>query len=473
MICSSIFFSSCDTDLLETPAYGETTAEAFWRNADDAYAASTAMYAPLLSEWFYGHQEMVFENCSDDIYRAGDHPYEEAMENFTMDASNTGVSRGWSTKYEMIIRANAVIMNVPKIEGMDESDRERILGEAYFLRAFGYWRFHVIFGGVPIILEQNIIDANFNVKKATIAEMRTQIESDLIIAASKLPATQSSENLGRVNKGTANGLLAKLYLYQEDFAKAIEAGNQVISGPYPLAPNFRDNFVPETENNPEMLFAVQSNQEAMHLNIIYLRSRNWGGWDMHNPTQGIVDAFEVGDPRREDSILETGRVLACGNGAAEFGVGYTPTSFMQYKYMNLNLPSDGCGIRPDTNIPLLRSADVLLMVAEAKIRQNGSGAGDTELNAVRTRVGLAPVSNAGMPELIHERRIELFGEQQRHQDLMRWDKAGIVDIVAIYGADNGQFDPSRTFVKPKNYYFPLPQIEIDKSNGVLIQNDGY
>jgi hypothetical protein len=56
---------------------------------------------------------------------------------------------------------------------------------------------------------------------------------------------------------------------------------------------------------------------------------------------------------------------------------------------------------------------------------------------------------------------------------MRWDRAGIVDIVQIYGEDRGQFDPPRVFVRPKHYYFPIPQSEIDISNGVLIQNEGY
>ena len=125
------------------------------------------------------------------------------------------------------------------------------------------------------------------------------------------------------------------------------------------------------------------------------------------------------------------------------------------------------------NVPILRTADVLLMVAEAKIRKSGAGAGDAEINMVRDRVGLGPVSNADMPELIHERRVELLGENQRHQDLMRWDRAGIVDIVNIYGEDRGQFDPSRVFVKPKHYFFPIPQREIDLSNGVLIQNDNW
>jgi hypothetical protein len=135
--------------------------------------------------------------------------------------------------------------------------------------------------------------------------------------------------------------------------------------------------------------------------------------------------------------------------------------------------NDDGSLSNQANVPILRSADVYLLVAEAKIRKSGPGAGDDEINVVRDRVGLLPVSNAGMPELIHERRVELLGENQRHQDLMRWDKAGIVDIVEIYGEDRGQFDPVRVFVRPKNYYFPIPQNEIDLSNGVLIQNPGY
>jgi hypothetical protein len=78
-----------------------------------------------------------------------------------------------------------------------------------------------------------------------------------------------------------------------------------------------------------------------------------------------------------------------------------------------------------------------------------------------------------MDDIIHERRVELAGENERHQDLMRWDKAGIIDIVALYGQDRGPLKPARTFQKPKHYYFPIPQREIDISNGVLIQNENY
>jgi hypothetical protein len=120
---------------------------------------------------------------------------------------------------------------------------------------------------------------------------------------------------------------------------------------------------------------------------------------------------------------------------------------------------------------LLRTADIYLVVAEAKIRSGQNG--DGEINAVRKRAGLPNVTNAAMSNLIHERRVELAGENERHIDLIRWDKANIVNIVAHYAINRGQWKPSRQFQRPKHYYFALPQRQIDLSNGVLIQNPNY
>ncbi|HRN58471.1 MAG TPA: RagB/SusD family nutrient uptake outer membrane protein, partial [Agriterribacter sp.] len=83
------------------------------------------------------------------------------------------------------------------------------------------------------------------------------------------------------------------------------------------------------------------------------------------------------------------------------------------------------------------------------------------------------VENATMAELMHERRVELAGENERHLDLIRWDKAGIIDLPAHYAIDRGPWKPGRTFVVPKNYLFPLPQRQIDLSNGTLVQNPDF
>ena len=135
-------------------------------------AAVNAVYAPLLEEDGFAHTEYTFDNCSDDMNRAGDHSDETALEMFTFDASNSHILATWKTKYEVISRANAVLINAPKVD-MDETLRNRSMGEAYFLRGFIYWRLSLIYGEVPILLEEDALALNFNKPKSTLAEVRT------------------------------------------------------------------------------------------------------------------------------------------------------------------------------------------------------------------------------------------------------------------------------------------------------------
>src|SRR5690606_24060557 len=131
---------------------------------------------------------------------------------------------------------------------MDQALKNRILGEAHFLRGFGYWRLTVIYGGVPLILEQHVMDNDYNQPRSTRDQVWDQIEQDWLRAAELLPGTHGADNLGRATSGTAWGFLTKLYVYQERFEDAIAAGENVINGPYPLAEDFQDNFRVETEN---------------------------------------------------------------------------------------------------------------------------------------------------------------------------------------------------------------------------------
>lgn len=476
----------CGPDFLEPTPLGESTSADFWRNADDAVAAINAIYEPLRDEDFYGHSEQTFEICSDDFWRAGDHGEDQAIEEFTFDPSNSMLRSSYKLKYEVISRANAALINLPDVE-MDAALKSRLSGEAHFMRAFALWRLAVIYRNPVIILEQDVIDANFNKPNATRQELYDQIIADFTAAANNLPETYTSENLGRPTSGTANGFLAKVYMYRAndhalhgdrpntnnaDLEKVIEFGQKVIDGPYPLAVDFVENFQIETENNPEMLFAVQClDGWAGSSYRIYSAPRGvWGGWDFHEPVDNLVNEFEAGDPRKDHTLLIPGEVVDLGGdrGPTEYTEGLSQTNYHFQKFVSWR--SSG-GQDDGQNIPILRAADVYLLVAEAKIRLGQNG--DNELNAVRTRAGLAALAGADMEDLIHERRVELAGENQRHQDLMRWDRAGIVDIVAIYGEDRGQFDPVRNFIRPRHYFFALPQREIDLSNGVLVQDPNY
>ena len=465
-------FTSCQKDLLDTIPYGQVTSQQYWRNGDDVVSATNAVYAPLLNEDGFAHTEYTFDNCSDDMNRAGDHSDETALENFTFDASNSHILATWSTKYEVISRANAVLINAPKVN-MDETLRNRSMGEAYFLRGFVYWRLSLIYGEVPIFLEEDAVNLVVNKPKSSLAQVRAQAEADFIKAASLLPATYSASEGGRVTQGAAYGFLTKLYVYEENWAKAIEASTKVTgNAAYQLAAAYNQNFELVTENNTETLFSLQyeTGWTTDNSPAFYHTPQSFGGWGFHEPIQDLVSEFEKGDPRLAYSIFSPGdKVERGGQGETEFTADMTRvTGYAFKKYTQFTSTGD---MDQSLNAPFLRSADVYLLAAEAKIRSGQSG--DAELNAVRKRAGLTTITGATMKDIMHERRVELAGENERHQDLMRWDKAGLIDITAHYKIARGPYKPSRNFIKPKHYYFPIPQREVDLSNGVLVQNSNY
>ncbi|WP_436490866.1 RagB/SusD family nutrient uptake outer membrane protein [Chitinophaga sp. ARDCPP14] len=481
LVLTALLFAGCKS-VLDVSPKGVYSTGNYWRNQSDALDGVTGIYNVLLEEDYTGFNEFVFDNCSDDQVRGGDHDYDAVIEDFTYDASTYSVRVGWRWKYETINRSNNVLIYVPKITDIDPDIKNRCLGEAHFFRAFAYWRLLLIYGEAPIITEDDVLKSFYNKPKVTADELRAQIESDLLAAADQLPETYDDANKGRVSKGTAWGLLCKLYMNWSKLDKAIEYGSKVVSNTnYKLATNYADNFSVATGNNSEMLLAVQTVDGNGYSDFItYHAPRNWNGWSFFYPTKGLVDEFEAGDPRKNICIMQPGDKVNIGTGIATYEASASWSGYHYKKFCSWK-PSGGLDYSLKT--PLMRAADIYLLVAEAKIRLNGPGAGDSELNAVRKRASasLPAVTNAGMAALMHERRVELCGENERHQDLLRWDKANLIDIVALYKKPKLAYDGTvitrggapRIFTKPKNYFFPMPQQEIDRSKGTLVQNPNY
>ena len=109
----TLSITGCKKNLLDTPPYGLSTSADFWRNADDAISASNALYSFLGDEYMFAHTEQTWDICSDDMWRAGDHGEDQAIEEFTYDPSNQKLNESWSMKYEVISLAFAVLINVP------------------------------------------------------------------------------------------------------------------------------------------------------------------------------------------------------------------------------------------------------------------------------------------------------------------------------------------------------------------------
>ena len=507
---SMVFTESCIKKPLDQKPSGSYTTATYWRNQNDVIANVLGIYNVLYIEDWVGHALYTYDDQSDDIYVAGDHSDFQAVGNLNADPSLQVIYYTWPFAYEQIARANNAILYIPKVPAMDDAIRNRSMGEAYFLRAHAYFLLSQIYGEVPLILEKNVQDANYNIAKSTLDQVRAQVESDLLKAVSLLPATYTAVDKGRVSKGTAEGLLSKLYLFEDNFTKSVQYGTAVLSdADYALAPNYTDNFTPgiQQTTSGELLFAVWNQNSEISGSVqspmaIYFSPRPWQGWGFHHPTENFVDEFEANDPRKQATVLAVGDSIPyqtnlstiAGTDAVQMFAGkegqstgrmlpsMSTTGYYIRKY-TAYMPSGDGNLNFDLKQPLLRTAEVYLIVAEAKIRANGAGAGDAEINAVRQRAGLPAITGAGMPQLIHEKRVELGGENVRWQDLLRWDKDQIINLDTIVGKPkkasplapfNGAvIVPARTFKRPKDYFMPIPQKIIDESKGVIKQNSNY
>ena len=413
------------------------------------------------------------------------------VDNFTVNANNGIMLNVWNGYYVGIARANQAIDNITQNTALDQTTRNRLLGEARFLRGFFYFNLVRAFGGVvkvtrvPQPSELNTDEFNTRASTDTIYNV---IITDLQFAVDNLPLKNDpSTAVGRANKGTAESYLAKVYLYQKNWQKAFDLTQDVISsGLYSLVPDyqyiFREKAVNNEggTNNSESIFEVQTQQNTTSNGVSPLFSngqgpRGKGGWNdlgfgFNDPTQDLVNAYEPGDTRDSATVIyiqptggaNTGTVLWDGFRIPTLDSVQNP----RYNYKAYHSPIaetpaiDGIKDNKPKNIRLMRYAEVLLIHAEAAAMLGNADA-TIYLNMVRARANLPP-STGTQANIWKERRVELAMEQDRFFDLVRQGRAGTVMRAA-----------GKNFTDNKNEVFPIPQQIIDLSNGRMKQNNGY
>lgn len=472
-----VMLTACE-DVIEQEIIGERTTETYWKYSADLEDALAGTYRPFATRAL-GMHDLFFDNQGDDHWRAGDHGEDTQIELFNTSTDNYKLRDTYQYKYEVINNANNILAYGPLVleEGnIDQEAYENIIGQAYFLRAYAYYRLMVIHGRVPILTQQNVLDLNFNIPKCdSVEELSSFIISDLEEAVDLLPLTNDA---GKVGKGAAWALLTKVYMHRaEDYGdaanltNAIAAGENVITN-YELADDYLSLFRTGNENLPENLFLMMNDMSWINQSILskHRGPRPWGMYGFQEPLDDLVNEFDDGDIRKSVTIVSNGDVVNMGGEMVEHTPELSNTGHSYFKYMDWINPGT---FNHGLNIPFLRAAEIYLLVAEAKIRLNGAGAGDAEINMVRERTGLGPVDNADINDLIHETRVELAGENVRYQNLLRWDKAGIYDLTEFLARPEKLFytdEGYKNWERPKNYYQPLYQRDIDNSNGVLVQN---
>jgi hypothetical protein len=493
-LAAAVLLAGCEKKLNITPE-GTPVSGNFWQTSSDAVKGANALYEQFDGEEFYGRGFMWYINASDDMVTGRGNAKAENVKNFNIATSGVSyLTDQWKMRYIVIKRANDVMNNVPKIE-MDPTLKNRILGEAHFLSALMYFQLAYSYGndkaGVPIVDRVNP-SADAIPRAANVTENYKVIEADLKEAASLLPYfdTYDPTDYGRPHKTAAWAYLAKMYLYTKDYVNAEKYADSVISSQkHSLLTEFADVFTIENNWSKEYIWSAAGTAKGQSgwgsiLPGVMLENKGWGlynGWGYYTPTKELYDAFEAGDKRREVTILKPGDSFVFFGQTRTYSSTNSLSGYQFKKYMDPFKYADPIGTylspngdHPTTelNPPLLRYAEVILIKAEAELMQGKNA--DAEINLIRHRAGLTDITGATMDELKKQRRCELAGEwADRFRDLVRWGDAKNVFAQPLHGYSGSVIWPARTFNPDVHNVWPVPQVEIDNSGGVIKQNTGW
>lgn len=456
--------SSCEKQLDQLPI-SYSSVDLAYSSPSGIEAAVAGAYSGIQSAGQYGFNMVYFAEIRSDNTDLEDLTINQGQygdfETFRLIPQNTTLNDTWVSMYQTIQRCNIVLNRIDAIKGMDETTKTKRKGEMKFIRALTYFNLVRIWGNVPLVTKETD-DAfeSFNQNRSPVADIYTQIETDLAAAVSALPS--AAEATGRATLGAANALLGKVYLTEKKYTQAISALQTVI-GKYSLAANFSDVF---QDNSVESIFEIQyisgglgegssfSNQFAPKNSGAELKIDGTTGGD-NRPTTDLFNAYSNTDTRKAVTIKKVtdGRMYA--------GKWVVPVA------------KSGDG---DKNSIVLRYADVLLMLSEALNEQGYATTGQAFdlLNMVRTRANMPVYQSGDLPDqnsfrdaVFNERRLELATENHRWFDLVRTGRA--VQVMNAYFIASG----SISRVDDHQILFPIPQTQIDASGNKILQNAGY
>lgn len=382
---------------------------------------------------------------ADDLqYNSTDAIFQEFANNAITTTNANNANNLWANSYSLIKNANNAISGINASTTLTPSVKNQLLGEAKFIRAFVYFYLVNLFGDIPLPLKDDYSAfENATLPRTPSAQVYTQIIQDLTEAQSALPTAYVGTFRGRINKHAATALLARIYLYQKDYASAEAQSTQVISsGTYSLP-------------LPELAFINSSNEIIWQIGNLTGVSLFGGNYVTVGAT--TIPAFSL--PETTYQSFESNADLRRTNWVAP----KTVSGRVFYGISKFKLSS---GTGNEYNV-VLRLAEQYLIRAEARAQQNNLSGAKTDLDIVRARAGLAGVSatltQAQMLSAVEqERKVELFGEWgHRWLDLKRTNRANVVI---------GALKP--TTWKTTSVLFPIPQAQIIINNS-LTQNPGY
>lgn len=496
-------FTSCSDDFLTN--YPTASQESGGTATEGAILSNLAScYQILLFDSYannnYNSIVLMSDLRSDDIFKGGGDAGDQGQlyRLSQLDATPDELPGGlWTIYYSGLSRCNNAIIACENASGVDESKLNQYKAEAHFLRAYymhWLWKF---WGNIPYFEEE--LEAPYFAPQYTADQIYAEIieDVDFAIEGDKLPMATSGTNEGRATKAAAMLLKARVVLYQKDeskYAEVLADMNEIYeSGVYSLVDysfiwgregEFCDESIFEANhlpgeyggktwdsgwsgfgtNLPAFIspneLSTSANDQLSGLGIYK------GGWGFGSVRPEVIDIFEDGDARLSASVnhFEDGTYTAR----------FQNTGYFMAKYaarQGYNEPPGDVDLNYENNLRIFRYAEVLLNAAELIVMHGQSPVGqltaEVALNEIRDRAGLDPATPT--EDLVKlERRREFVGEGMRFWDLVRWGDANTLT------ENLSEYSSNRTW-EPYKKYLPIPQSEIDRTEGEfkLVQNEGY
>lgn len=448
-----------------------------YSSVSDAKSELNGVYALFKADIYEGNAFYIGDCMSDNCYIGGDGVSEEQLDNLNVSATNSVIATSWSQFYAIVGSATNVIENVKLMDSslIDDATRAQIIADAKFARAWVLFDIVKYWGDAPMTLQLipsitvDNIDKWYPImypSRTSEEEIYAQIISDLDEDTIKnLPSKSAGAFCG--TQGAAYGLLAKVYATmgkksERDYSKVVDMCDNVIKQGYSLVPDFESLWTVDGKFSSESIFEMYFSDAA--------EQHNWAYWVLLTdvsgdvvvswrryctPTQDLVAKFDKEkDVRYKSSIYWT---------AVPYDT-YWPAKNYPLAYKIRQKESD---------IILLRLADILLLKAEALVELNRPKDALMIVNDIRNRAGLSGLSlSLSVAEarlaVENERQLELLFEGQRWWDLIRNER--MEEVMKLAHDKNGNLRFSE--IPAWRAKLPIPQAQID-INERLTQNIGY
>ncbi|SDL12386.1 Starch-binding associating with outer membrane [Catalinimonas alkaloidigena] len=483
---TTLSLGSCSEFLTEAPESFLSPSN-FPASAADVEIALGGLQNYMRGQAYYDRAfYFLAEVSSDHTFAAYTSGLRYEIDAYTYQVDHQYVREVWGEAYQTINEANMLIQRIPAIASLTDAERGRYLGAAQFMRALNYFHLVRLYGDLPLLTEPvNDFEAGATLERSPVAEIYQVIVSDLQAAEQTLPTSWGGGE-GWPTQGAAKTLLAKVYMTMAGaplnetsyWAQAAAKAKEVMaSNQYQLLEDVADLWKIEHKNSAEHIFSIQNHADPNNAySIMSVQSRpgsvgDESGWSFWHTSLDFMNEFDDQDERKAASFLTEVVTPDQTYPYTVFGNPDNPLTNHPYikKWYDAGRSNfQDRSRRTDTNIPVFRYAEVLLMFAEAENEANGPTADAfAALNQVRTRAGLAELSGLGQEELRQairqERSFELCFESKRRFDLVRWntlDQAMAQDSIANVG-----YAPYKTI-------YPVPQLDLSLNEN-LGQNTGY